>query len=262
MITLEEILPGVRSFKHGSIFDGLTYPWEVLKKIDNYIEQKFKEKAFRRSGALPKGLELHYRKIEEDVFAPAMVSTSGYVEAEEDIVLKEFLIFIGSGSQIEPGVVVKIGALVGQECKLRHGAYLRGGALIGDRCIIGHATEVKNSIFFDDAEAGHFAYVGDSVIGSNVNLGAGCKLANLEFSKGDEKRKRAKKSIWLTIGGRTLDTGLRKFGAILGDYAEVGCNAVTSPGTIIGPDSWIYPNVTVRKGLYPALSIIKGEANC
>lgn len=258
MIKLEELLPGLRLFKHASIFEGLAYPWEVLQKINNYIKAKFDEFAPVKEGALPKGLNLHYKKTGAGRLAPAMASTSEYIESEEDIILKEFLIFIGSGSKIEPGVLVKAGALVGERSELRQGAYLRGSAVIGEGCTVGHGTEVKNSILLDGAEAGHFAYIGDSVLGNKVNLGAGCKLANLEFRKGEDRRKGIKKSIIITIGDRVLDTGLRKFGAILGDYVEIGCNAVTSPGTIIGPDSWVFPNVTVRKGFYPAMSAIKG----
>ncbi|MFQ5693354.1 MAG: glucose-1-phosphate thymidylyltransferase, partial [Nitrospinota bacterium] len=107
------------------------------------------------------------------------------------------------------------------------------------------------------AEAGHFAYVGDSLLGRRVNLGAGTKLANLQLRTPDQKAGREAHSIVLGRGDDRIDTGLRKLGAVLGDDVEIGCNTVTSPGTLVGPRTWIYSTTTVRKGFYPADAIVR-----
>lgn len=145
-------------------------------------------------------------------------------------------ISIGIGSVIEPGAYIKGPCIIGNYCTVRHGAYIRGNVITGDHCVIGHSTEVKNSIFLNHAQAAHFSYVGDSVVGNHVNLGAGVKLANLLFSK---------KNIRIQLAGRLFDTKRRKLGAILGDYSQIGCNSVTNPGTILCKRSCVYPNINV-----------------
>jgi NDP-sugar pyrophosphorylase family protein len=114
---------------------------------------------------------------------------------------------------------------------------------------------MKGSIMLDGAKAGHFAYIGDSILGKDVNLGAGTKLANLKMIPG---------SIMVTVEKKRYDTGRRKLGAILGDHTETGCNSVTSPGTLMGPSSIVYPGVSVPSGYYPGRTIImpsKGSLN-
>lgn len=138
------------------------------------------------------------------------------------------LISIGKGTRVEAGAYIVGPCLIGAECELRHGAYLRGGILAADHVVIGHATEVKNSIFMHGAQAGHFAYVGDSIVGNFVNVGAGTKFANLRF---DRKPVRV----------QGVETGMRKLGAILADGAQTGCNCVTSPGTIVMRYATILP---------------------
>jgi bifunctional N-acetylglucosamine-1-phosphate-uridyltransferase/glucosamine-1-phosphate-acetyltransferase GlmU-like protein len=113
---------------------------------------------------------------------------------------------------------------------------------------VGHTTEVKHTIFLNDAKAGHFAYLGDSILGNNVNLGAGTKFANLRFLPGTVKIKTEKGLV---------DSGLRKIGGILGDNCQTGCNSVCSPGTIMGKDSMLMPNTTSPSGYHPARSLIK-----
>lgn len=129
---------------------------------------------------------------------------------------------------------------------MRQGAYIRGNVLIGEHCVVGHATEIKSSVLLGDSKAGHFAYIGDSILG-RVNLGAGTKLANLKITGSP---------IVITVAGKEYHTGLKKFGAILGDGVETGCNSVTAPGTILGKDVRRYPNGTAR-GYYPPKTIIK-----
>lgn len=156
---------------------------------------------------------------------------------------------IGRGVLIEPGAMISSPTFVDDQTVIRQGAYVRGYCLFGKRCVVGHVTEVKHSIFLDDAKAGHFAYLGDSILGNNANLGAGTKLANLRFTSGNVQVK--------TPDG-SLDSGLRKFGAILGDNVQTGCNSVTNPGTLIGPRSMVLPNTTAPSGLHKACTIIRG----
>lgn len=150
---------------------------------------------------------------------------------------------IGRGVLIESGAFIKTPVILDDGAQIRHGAYLRGNCMIGKQAVAGHATEVKNSIFLDDAKAGHFAYVGDSILGSGVNLGAGTKLANFKFTPGN---------VQVRAENEFIDSGRRKLGAILGDGAQTGCNSVTSPGTVLGKDSVVMPNITVAAGFYHA----------
>lgn len=155
---------------------------------------------------------------------------------------------IGKGVLIESGAMIKSPTIIGDYSEIRQGAYLRGYCLIGNRCVVGHTTEVKHSIFLNDAKAGHFAYLGDSILGNHVNLGAGTKCANLRFVPGN---------VAVRTPDGIMDTGLRKFGAILGDKAQTGCNAVTSPGTILGPECILMPNTTAAAGLHPRKTVIR-----
>ena len=148
---------------------------------------------------------------------------------------------IGSGTLIEGGATIKEPTIIGNCTEVRQGAYIRGYALIGNRCVVGHATEIKHSIFLDDAKAGHFAYLGDSILGNNANLGAGTKFANLKFTPG---------TVTFFKDGSLFDSKLRKFGAILGDGAQTGCNSVTNPGTILGKRGILMPNTTAPPGYY------------
>jgi NDP-sugar pyrophosphorylase family protein len=145
-------------------------------------------------------------------------------------------ISIGSGTIVEPGAYIRGPCIIGRNCTIRHGAYLRGNVITGDDVVIGHATEVKNSILMNGAHAAHFNYVGDSILGCGVNLGAGVKLANLKIMKG---------TVVVRVDGKRTDSSLRKFGAILGDRVQLGCNSVSNPGTLMGPDAGCYPCVTI-----------------
>ena len=156
-------------------------------------------------------------------------------------------VFIGAGSVVEPGAYVKGPCWIGRDVEIRHGAYIRGHAIIGDGSVVGHASEVKGSIFLPGAKAGHFAYVGDSILGRDVNLGAGTKLANLRL-EGDQ--------VIVKSEGRRVPTGLRKFGAILGDGTQTGCNSVTNPGTLLGPRSRVLPCAAVG-GHHGAESVLR-----
>jgi bifunctional UDP-N-acetylglucosamine pyrophosphorylase / glucosamine-1-phosphate N-acetyltransferase len=159
-------------------------------------------------------------------------------------------VFIGEGTILEDGVMIKGPAIIGKNCKIRHNAYIRENVLIGDGCVVGNSTEIKNSLLFNHAQVPHFNYVGDSILGHKAHLGAGVKISNFKLLPGN---------ITLEMDGQPFDTGLRKFGALLGDGAEIGCNAVLNPGSIIGRGAVIYPNVFWR-GVLPANMIAKNKA--
>jgi NDP-sugar pyrophosphorylase family protein len=159
-------------------------------------------------------------------------------------------IFIGPGSVVEPGAVIKGPAYIGANTEIRQGAYIRGSVLVGDNCVVGHATELKNSILLDKAHAAHFAYVGDSILGNHINLGAGTRLANVKLNS---------TNVIVKIGGQAYETGLRKLGAIVGDRVQIGCNAVLNPGTLLEPGCMAYA-LTLLHGFYPANTMIKRSA--
>lgn len=156
-------------------------------------------------------------------------------------------IFIGPGSVVEPGALIKSPTYIGANTQVRQGAYIRGNALVGDNCVVGHTTELKNAIFLNRVQAGHFAYVGDSVLGNHVNLGAGTKLANVKLDHAN---------VVVKVTEQTYDTGLRKLGAILGDRVQTGCNSVTNPGTLLGPGCMAYA-LSLLRGYYPANTLVK-----
>lgn len=145
-------------------------------------------------------------------------------------------ISIGKGTVIEPGVLIQGPCIVGKNCVIRHGAYLRGPVILGDGCHVGHSAEIKHSILLDGACATHFVYCGDSILGNGVNLGAGVKCANLRLDRGD---------VYVQFEGRRIKTGLKKFGAIVGDRVQIGCNCVLNPGTLVGRESFAFPLVNV-----------------
>ena len=156
-------------------------------------------------------------------------------------------VYIGEGTVIEPGAYIKGPAWIGPKCQIRHGAYIRENVIIGGGSVIGNSSEIKNSILFQGCQVPHFNYVGDSILGAGVHLAAGVIVSNLKLN-GD--------FITVRVGTKIITTGLRKFGALVGDGAEVGCNAVLNPGSIIGRQSLIYPGVAWR-GILPANSIAK-----
>ena len=156
-------------------------------------------------------------------------------------------VYIGRGTVVEPGAYIKGPAWIGNDCQIRHGAYIRENVIIGSGSVIGNSSEIKNSFLCNGCQIPHFNYVGDSILGAKVHLAAGVIVSNLKLN-GD--------FININVEGGVLSTGLRKFGALIGDGAEVGCNAVINPGSIIGRNSLIYPGVAWR-GILPANSIAK-----
>jgi UDP-N-acetylglucosamine diphosphorylase / glucose-1-phosphate thymidylyltransferase / UDP-N-acetylgalactosamine diphosphorylase / glucosamine-1-phosphate N-acetyltransferase / galactosamine-1-phosphate N-acetyltransferase len=159
-------------------------------------------------------------------------------------------VYIGEGTIVEDGAMIKGPAIIGRDCQIRHNAYIRENVIIGDGCVVGNSTEIKNSLLFNHAVAPHFNYVGDSILGHKAHLGAGVILSNVKSFPGN---------VMIEMEGQPFDTGLRKFGALVGDGAEVGCNAVLNPGSVIGRGGVIYPGVSWR-GILPANSIAKNKA--
>jgi len=200
--------------KYADIFEGVEYPWEVLRRIGDMIKNR-----------LQPGI---YGQVSPLAFIGEAV-------------------FIGPGTVVEPGVMIKGPAIIGANCEVRAGAYLRENVIVGDEVVVGHTTEIKNSLLFDEAEVPHFAYIGDSVLGWKAHLGAGVKISNVKVNR---------TLVTVSIEGQHYETGLRKFGAILGDQVEIGCNAVLNPGTLVGKRTLGYANISLH-GYYPPDSIIK-----
>ncbi len=179
------------------------------------------------------------------------ISDQGEVEVDgqvrkDAVVVQAGAYFADREIELGPGVVVESGAfirgpsIIGRGTQVRQGAYCRGGCLIGAECVVGHATEVKNSIFLDGAKAGHFAYIGDSVLGRGCNLGAGTKLANLRFDG---------REVVITTSAGPLNSGRRKVGAFLGNGSQTGCNSVTNPGTVVLPGALVPGGGVVGPGV-------------
>lgn len=158
-------------------------------------------------------------------------------------------VFIGEGTVVEDGVMIKGPAIIGRNCQIRHNAYFRENVIVGDDCVVGNSCELKNVLMFNRAVAPHFNYVGDSILGHRSHLGAGVKVSNIRVIPGN---------VMVVVEGEKRDTGLRKFGALIGDGAEIGCNVVLNPGSVIGRGSVIYPNINWR-GILPPGRIAKNR---
>lgn len=214
---------------HAELFDGVTLVWEALPRLREYLVRLVGGKGHQIFGT---------------------VATDAFLAPGDDI-------FIGPGAVVEPGASIAGPAYIGPDAHVRHGAYIRGNVFIAAGAIVGHATEVKNSILLTGAYAPHFNYVGDSILGRSVNLGAGTKLSNLTVVSVKDPETGQRPTLKILIDGELFDTGLTKLGAILGDGAQTGCNSVLNPGVLIGPRSLVYANASLPKGYYPADTIIK-----
>ena len=253
------------TYKHKRLFDETDLVWDALKDIKGYVRNQLNSNVSRIRGdndVLLKTLVLYKGEVISEGFkvAPGSPVKGEFSVSLDGDQLKGATVFfagcsifdehihIGEGCVVEPGALIKGPTIIGDNTEIRQGAYIRGSCLIGDRCIVGHATEMKNSVMIGRVTAGHFAYIGDSILGWDVNLGAGTKLANLSIV-GTE--------INLKIDKKLYKTGLRKFGAVIGDSVETGCNSVTSPGTLLGKRSIVVPNATVPCGYHPPKTIIR-----
>ncbi len=195
------------------IFEGLTYPWEALPKISEFI------------------LKL------------------GATLSEEDYEKRGDNIWIAKSAKIAPTAYISGPVIICANAEIRHCAFIRGNAIVGEGSVVGNSTELKNCIIFNHAQVPHYNYIGDSILGYKSHLGAGAITSNLKSDKSP---------VTIPVGEEKLATGLKKFGAMVGDYVEVGCNSVLNPGTVIGRNTTVYPLSMVR-GTVPANSIYKKQ---
>lgn len=253
-------------FTHSELFIPDADPWQPLKTLKEYMDSYHYPciTGLPTDGTpLTRTLVLHNGEVrsaagltitygdatksqlqvstKDETLAGATVLMAGTVLLGEQIAL-------GKGVLVESGAMIKGPAIIGDNCEIRQGAYLRKYCLAGKRCVLGHATEIKHTIFFNGAKAGHFAYLGDSILGEGANLGAGTKFANLRFLSGN---------VILQRDDDKINTGLKKLGAILGDHCQTGCNSVTNPGTIMGKKALLLPNTTAKAGFYKNKAIIR-----
>jgi len=203
--------------EHAAIFADCKFAWDALKKIDRYLSANLKPELRNKCDGV------------------AFIGEN---------------VFIGEGTMVEDGAMIKGPAIIGRNCQIRHNAYIRENVIIGDGCVIGNSSELKNALLFNGAQVPHFNYIGDSILGHKVHLGAGVKISNVKLLP---------ENVTVEMDGVPFDTGLRKFGAMVGDGAEVGCNAVLNPGSILGRGAMIYPNVFWR-GILPANMIAKNKS--
>ncbi|MBE6536962.1 MAG: UDP-N-acetylglucosamine pyrophosphorylase [Ruminococcaceae bacterium] len=158
-------------------------------------------------------------------------------------------VFVANDAKISDKATILPPTVIGHKTEVRPGAFIRGSALIGDGAVIGNSTEIKNAIIFDGAQLPHYNYVGDSILGYKAHLGAGAVISNFKLDHS---------SVNVKMGEEKLNTGLRKFGALMGDFAESGCNSVINPGTIIGRNTIIYPLTSLR-GVISENSIVHND---
>lgn len=254
---------------HAALFEGLEYVWQALEHITPYTGQavalagatapllrqrggdllaqtvvvhrgQVYDSGFELLGGDPTKGKMRVRRQGQEV-ADAAVIHGGAVFMDDRV-------HIAPGAVVEPGTLFKGPTFIGPGTEVRQGAYLRGGCLIGRGCVVGHTTEIKNSVMLDGAKAGHFAYLGDSILGREVNLGAGTKLANLKIID---------RPFHIKVGEVTHTIERRKFGAIMGDGCETGCNSVTNPGTVLGRRVLAAPCKSIPGGFHPAKTIIR-----
>lgn len=193
------------------LFEGATYPWEVLPKISAFILQLGSTLS-----------EEEYEKIGEDVW-------------------------IARSATVAPTAYIHGPAIIGKNAEVRHCAFIRGNAIVGEGAVVGNSTELKNVVLFNKVQVPHYNYVGDSILGYKAHMGAGSITSNVKSDK---------KLVVVKDGRERIETGLKKFGAMLGDEVEVGCGSVLNPGTVVGQHSSIYPLSSVRE-VVPADSIYK-----
>ncbi len=183
-----------------------------------------------------------------DAVLAALPSDDIRIRISPDVHLAGDRVVIGRGTKIGPGAVIEGPVYIGEDVEIRPGAYIRGGCWIGDGCVVGASTELKRAILFPHAKAPHLNYVGDSILGSHVNLGAGTILSNFRHDG---------REIRIPHGDRVIASGRRKLSAVLGDGVMTGCNCVVHPGVVVGQGTQIYPGVQLRAGVYPERSLIK-----
>lgn len=197
----------------GKLFEGATYPWEVLPKISAFI------------------VELGNQLNSEE-----------YEKRGENV-------WVAKSAKVAPTAYINGPAIIGKESEIRHCAFIRGNAIVGEGAVVGNSTELKNVVLFNKVQVPHYNYVGDSILGYRAHMGAGSITSNVKSDK---------TLVVVKDGEDQIPTGLKKFGAMLGDCVEVGCNSVLNPGTVVGRNAQIYPTSCVR-GVIKANSIYKKQ---
>ena len=205
---------------HGELFSGEEEVWAAIGRIAEYLDSIL-------AGASGE-------KIHGTVHPSAQIG--------EAVVVRE-------GAVIEANAVIKGPAWIGSGTTVRSGAYVRENVIVGNDCMLGNSSEFKNCLLFNKVETPHFNYVGDSILGFKAHLGAGVICSNVRLDR---------RNVTIRTDSALIDTGLRKFGAVVGDRSEVGCNSVLSPGTILGKDAILYP-CTHWQGVLPDSSIVKNK---
>lgn len=197
------------AFDHLEFFTDIENVWEIIKELSSFMDSLF------FSGKITGNL------------APD--------------------VFVHPEAEIDPTAKIVGPAIISKGAKVGFNAYIREHVFVGKNSLVGHACEVKNSLILNNTHLSHFNYVGDSILGNNINFGAGAKTANLRLDK---------HSIIIKLATKEIDTGLEKFGVIIGDNSSVGVNAVFNPGTILGKNTKVYP-LTLASGFHPETSVIK-----
>lgn len=195
------------------IFNDVTFPWEVLPLIKDFIPT-----------------------------LGASLSEEEYEHPAEDV-------WIAKSASIAPTASISGPCIIGKNTEVRPCAFIRGSAIVGENCVVGNSTELKNVILFNNVQVPHYNYVGDSILGYKSHMGAGSITSNVKSDK---------TKVTIRYEGDVIETGLKKMGAILGNYVEVGCNSVLNPGSIIGSNTNVYPLSMVR-GFIPKGSIYKRQ---
>lgn len=209
-VTIKEIFLEMNTIAE-PLFEGKTYPWEVLPLIGDFI--------------LKTGPTL---------------SKEEYDNPKEGV-------WIAKDAHVFESAYIAAPCIIDHKAEVRHCAFIRGNAIVGKNAVVGNSTELKNVILFDKVQTPHYNYVGDSILGCGSHMGAGSITSNVKSDK---------KLVIVKSGDETIDTGIKKFGAMLGDYVEIGCGSILNPGSIIGPHTNIYPLSSVR-GVVSANSVYK-----
>lgn len=196
------------------LFQGLTYPWEALPEIGEFIK----------------------------TLGPTLPSDE-YDKAGENV-------WIAKSAVVAPTASITGPCIIGKNAEVRHCAFIRGNAIVGEGAVVGNSTELKNVVLFNKVQVPHYNYVGDSILGYKAHMGAGSITSNVKSDK---------QLVVVKNGDERIETGLKKFGAMLGDNVEVGCGSILNPGTVVGKNTNIYPLSSVR-GVVPAGSIYKNQA--
>ena len=195
------------------IFDGVTYPWEVLPKISDFIVKL------------------------------------GNTLSEDEYEKRGDNVWVAKSANVFPSAYINGPAIIGKNAEVRHCAFIRGNAIVGEGAVVGNSTELKNVILFNKVQVPHYNYVGDSILGYKAHMGAGSITSNVKSDK---------KLVVVKTPEGNIETGIKKFGAMLGDNVEVGCGSILNPGSVIGSNTNIYPLSSVR-GYVPAGSIYKKQ---